>query len=119
MPHQMKRFIFIGMIGLLKYRHVIHATLMKILIFVHIHRINLYSDVFKIFLCNFHRFPDILHIRIRAALPCQNQNLFHTGTGNDLHFMLDLFKRQLFPANIIVTVESAVNAVVLAIICDI
>ncbi len=119
MPHQMKRFVFIGMIRLLKYCHIIDAALMKILIFVHIHRVNLDSDVFKIFLRNFHCFPDVLHIRICAALPCQDQNLFHACSGNDLHFMLDLFKRQLFPPDIVVTVESAVNTVILAIICDI
>ena len=114
--HQMERLIFFRIVCLLEHRHVVHATFMKILIFIHIDRIDLDSDIFKIFPRDLYSFSNVFHIGISAALTGQNQNFFHTGLRNDLHLMLNLFKIQLLPPDIIIAVEPAVNAVVLAII---
>ena len=92
---------------------------MQIFVFIHIYRVDLDSDILKIFSCDLHRFPDICNIRIYPALACQDQNFFHAGMRNNLHLMLDFLHRQLLPADVVITVEATVNAVVLAIVCNI
>ena len=116
MSHQMKGLIFIRIVSFLEHRHIIYTTFMEILIFIHIHRINLNSDIFKILSRNLYRLSNICYIRIGTALTGKHQNFFHSRLRDDLHLMLNFFKRQLLPADIIVTVKSTINAVVLAIV---
>ena len=119
MSHQMQGLVFICVVCLLKNSHIINTTFMQIFVFIHIYRVDLDSDILKIFSCDLHRFPDICNIRICPALACQDQNFFHAGMRNNLHLMLDLLHRQLLPADVVITVEATVNAVVLAIVCNI
>ena len=119
MSHQMKCLIFIRIVSFLEHRHIIYTTFMEILIFIHIHRINLNSNIFKILSRNLYSFSNVFHIGISAALTGKHQNLFHSRLRDDLHLMFNFFKRQLLPANIVVTVKSTINAVVLAVVGNI
>ena len=72
MPQQMKRFIFITVVGLLEHCHIIYSALMQILIFIRIHRIDLDSDIPEIFPGDLHRLSYIFHVGILPALAGQN-----------------------------------------------
>ena len=62
MPQQVQGFIFVWIIGLLKYRHIIHATFMQISVFIDVYRIDFHTDISEIFFCDLYRLSDILHI---------------------------------------------------------
>jgi len=119
MSHKMQGFILICIVGFLEYRYIIYATFMKIFILIYIYRIDLNTDISEIFPGNLHCFSDIFYIRIGPAFPCKDQDLFHTGLCDHLHFMLDLFKCKFFAADVVVAVKTAVNAVILAVIGNI
>ena len=65
---------------------------MQILVFIRVYRINLNADVAEILPCNLYSLADVLHIRVRPALTCQNQNFLHAGIRDHLHLMLDLLE---------------------------
>ena len=119
MPHQMKRFIFIRIIGLLKNSHIICTALMQVCILLCIYRINFQSYHAEIFPCQSAGFTDIFHITLAAAFSCQDQNFFHSAVCDHLHLFFNLFHRKLHPIDMVVAVKTTVNTVVFTIIRNI
>ena len=117
--HQMKRLVLIRVVGLLEDCHIVHTTLMQIAVFIDIDRIDLNPDIFKILFGDLYRLANIMNIGVGPALTRQHQDLLHTGFGDHLHLMLDLLETQFLAADVVVTVKSTVNAVVLTIIGDV
>ena len=115
----MKRLVLIRVVGLLEDRHIVHTTLVQIPVLIDIDRIDLNPDIFKILFGDLYCLANIMNIGICPAFACEYQNLFHSGLRDNLYLMLNFFKRQFFPADIVVTVKSTVNAVVLTIIGDV
>ena len=113
---QVELFVFVGVVSLLKYRHIIRAAFVEIPVFLRIDRINLKPDHAEILPCKFTGFADVFHIALTSALTGQNQDFLHTAVGNDFHLMLDLFHVQFHAADVVVAVESAVDTVILAVI---
>ena len=116
MAHKVQGFIFVRVVGLLEDRHVVDAALVQIPVFVHIDRVDFDPDVAKIPAGDFDSFADVADIGVFAALAGQQEDLLHAGLRDDLHFVLDLLEGELFAADVVVTVETAVNTVVLAVI---
>ena len=57
-----------------------------------------------------------LYIALRTAFAGKDQDFLHTGVSNDFHFMLNLLHIQLHAVDMVVAVEAAVDAVILAIV---
>ena len=64
---EVKRFVLVGVVGFLKNRDVIGAVLVKILVLVRVHRVNLNSHVLEILVCNRASLADILDVGHFAA----------------------------------------------------
>ena len=118
-PQQMKRLVLVCVVSFLKNGHIIDAAFMQITVLIDIDRIDFYADIAEIFLRDFHRLTDVLNIGVLAALTGQHQDLLHAGICDDFHLVLDFFERELFAADLVVAVETAVDAIVLAIVGDI
>ena len=116
---QVEGLVLVGVVGLLEDRDIVDAALMQISVLVNIDRIDLDTDIAKIFARDFDGFSDVLYVGILAALAGEDEDLLHAGLRDHLHFVLDLFKGELFAADLVVAVESAVDAVVLTVVCNI
>ena len=112
----MERFVFVGIVGFLKHCHIVHPTFMEIAVLIGVDGIYFYPHHSEILSRQLTGFADILHIALSAAFPGEDQYFLHAGIGNDLHFVLDLLHAQLHAPDMVVAVEAAVYAVVLAII---
>ena len=86
----MQCFVLIRIVGFLKYRHIIGTAFMKITVFVCVDRIYLQSDHAEIFPCQPACLANIFDITLSTALAGQNQNFFHSGVSDHLHFLFDL-----------------------------
>ena len=92
---------------------------MEIMVLIGIHRIHFQADDFKIFPGDFACLSDIFYVRFCLALPGQNENLLKTGLGNGLHLFFDFFVVELCSVDFVVAVETAVDAVVFTVVCDV
>ena len=54
-----------------------------------------------------------------TAFAGKNQDFLQAGGGDGCHLFFDFFRGQLRPADFVVAVETAVNAVVFTVVCDI
>ena len=116
MSGQMERLVFVGIVRLLKYRHVIRSALMKVTVFVRVHGIDLQAYHLEIFSGCLTGFTDIFHVGSFPALAGEDQDLLQTGFCDGFHLFLDTRLIQLGPFNLVVAVESAVYTVIFAII---
>ena len=119
MSHKMKGFIFVRIVCLLKNRDVISSTFMKIFVFITVYRINFKTNIPKILWSKLASLTYVLNITCTSALTCKHKNFFNTRIGNDFHFMLYFIGIEFLSVNIIVTVKSAINAVIFTIISNI
>ena len=119
MSHEMQRLIFLEVIRLLENRHIVGAAFMQVLVVLDIHGVDFKADIAEILARQLAGFADVSHAALRLALPCEQQDLLHAALRDDLHLMLDLLRRQLQALDIVVAVEPAVNAVILAVIGDV
>ena len=118
-PCQMQLLVFFQIISLLKDSHIVRAALMEILVFIRIDRVNLQPHVTEILPCQPACPANILKAALATAFPGQQQDFLHAAAGNHLHLMLHLLTGQLHPLNVVIAVEAAVDAVILAVICQI
>ena len=107
------------MVGFLKDGYKIRSALVQILVFIDIHWINFQSDGREILLRNLYRISDIFHAGCRTAFACQQQHFSHIGLCDRLHFLFDFFHVQMAAVNLVLTVKSAINTLILTIIGDI
>ena len=119
MSCQMQCLILIRIIGLLKNSYIICAAFVKICVLIRIHRIYLKADYLEIFPGNLTGLSDIFYIGFGFALTGKDQDLLKSGFCNGCHFFFDLICIQLCTADFVMTVKSAVNAVVLTVVCNI
>ena len=112
----MQRLILVGIVGLLKYGHIVSTALMEITVFVTVDRIDLKSHIAEIFSGKLTCFPDVFHVTHAAALTGQHQDLLDTGIRNNLHFFFDLLLIQLFALDVIVAVESTIDTIVFTVV---
>ena len=61
-PQEVQGLVLVRIIGLLKNSDIIHTALMQISVFILIYRVDFYSDIFKVLLCNFYCLTDVLYI---------------------------------------------------------
>ena len=101
----------------LKYSHIVDSALVKISVFIGIKGIYLYPHHTEVFPCKPAGFADILDTALRSALACKNEYLLHTAVCYDLHLVLDLLHIQFHSPDVIIAVETAVYAVIFAVIC--
>ena len=119
MAHQMQRFVFVRIIGFLENSDIIRTAFMKVLIFIHIDRINLKTYISEILAGQFTGLTDVFHITHMSALACQHQDFLNTGICNDFHFMLDFLHVQFLAVNMVITVKTTVNAIIFTVIGNI
>ena len=115
----MQRLVFIRIVGLLKYGNVVRTALMQVAVLIAIDRIDFQPYIAEIFLCQLTCLTDVFHIALCAALAGQHQDFLDTGIRDNFHLMLNFLEVQLLSMNVIVTVESTVNAVILTVVCNI
>ena len=115
----MKLLVAIGVVGLLKNGDVVGAAFVEIAVLLGVHGVDLQAHHAEILPGQPAGFPDIFHVALPPALPGKDQNLLHAAGGNDLHLLLDLLQGELHAADVVVAVEAAVDAVVLAVVGDI
>ena len=92
---------------------------MKVAVFVCVDRIDLQTDHAEVFACQFAGFPDICYVALGTAFAGENQDFFHAAVRDDLHFMFNLLGSQLHAVDVVVTVKTAVNAVILTVVRDV
>ena len=56
---------------------------------------------------------------MRTAFAGENQDFLHAAVGDDLHFVFNLLHVQFHALNVVIAVEAAVNAVILAVVGDV
>ena len=78
MSQQVEGFVFLCIVGLLKYRHIVGTTLMEIPILVRVDRINLQTDHAEILSCQLTGLTDVLYIALPSTLTCEDQDFLHT-----------------------------------------
>ena len=115
----MQGFIFVRIVGFLKNSYIVNTAFMEIFVFVCIYRIYFYTNISKILLSDFYSFTNVVYIRIFSAFTCKNENFFHSGIGNYLHFLLDFLKGKFLAFYVVIAVKTAVNTVILTVICNI
>ena len=115
-PHQMKGLIFITIISLLEYRHIICSAFMKITVILRIHRIDLQTNISEIFLRHLAGLANIFHIAFDRTLSGEHQNFFDSGIRNNLHFLTDLICAQTLSVNVIVAIKSTVYTIIFTVI---
>ena len=113
---KMKGFVFVGVVGFLKDRHIVGATLMEICVFVGVDGVDFQSHHAEVFPRQFAGFANVLYVAFGPAFTGENQDFLHAAVGDDLHFMLDLFHIQFHALDLVIAVETAVNAVVFAVV---
>ena len=74
MSGQVEGFVFVGIVGFLKYRNVVCAALVKVGVFLGIHGINLKTDDPEIIPGDFTGFSNVFYRGFAAAFSCENQN---------------------------------------------
>ena len=116
---EVQGFVLLVVIGLLKYGDVVHTALVQISVLIHVERINLDADDTEILARQLNGFTDVGYRRHGTALAGQNEDFLQTGLRDGLQFLFDLVHIQFGTANLVVTVETAVNAVIFAVIGDI
>ena len=92
---------------------------MQISVLIHVERINLDADDTEILARQLNGLADVGYRRHGTALAGQNEDFLQTGLRDGLQFLLDLVHIQLGTTNLVMTVETAVNAVIFAVIGDI
>ena len=73
----------------------------------------------KYFRASLQACPMYSTLLIVATLARKNQNFFHARIGDNLHLALDLLHGQLHTLDMVITVETTVNAVVFTVIGNI
>jgi len=116
---QMELFVALAVVRFLEHGHVIDAAFVQVLVFVDVYRIDFDADELEVLAGKLASFADVFDATFGAAFAGKQQDFFHTAVGDDLHFMLDLFHIQLHTLDVIVAVESAIDAVVFAVVCDV
>ena len=119
MAGQVESLIFLRIVSFLEHGHIVNAAFVEITVLIGVDGVNFHTHHAEIFSCELAGFTDILHITLRTAFAGKDQDLLHPGIGNDLHFIFNLLHIQLHAVDMVITVEAAVNTVVLAIIGDI
>ena len=113
---QMQGLVFVRIVSLLEYGHIVRTAFMQISVLIRIHGIDFHANYLKILAGNLAGLADVFDSRLAAALTGQNQDLLQTGLGNRSHLLIDLFRIQHSPLDFVVAVKSAVDAVILAVI---
>jgi len=91
----------------------------QISVLIHVERINLDADDTEILARQLNGFTDVGYRRHGTALAGQNEDFLQTGLRDGLQLLFDLVHIQLGTADLVMTVKTAVNAVILAVIGDI
>ena len=92
---------------------------MQISVLIHVERINLDADDTEILARQLNGFADVGYRRHGTALAGQNEDFLQTGLRDGLQFLFDLVHIQLGTANLVMTVETAVNAVIFTVVGNI
>ena len=116
---EVQGFVLLVVIGLLKYGDVVHTALVQISVLIHVERINLDADDTEILARQLNGFTDVGYRRHGTALAGQNEDFLQTGLRDGLQFLFDLVHIQLGTTNLVMTVKTAVNAVIFAVIGDV
>ena len=119
MSHKMKLFVAVAVICFLKYSNIICAALVEILIFFCIDRIYLKTNISEILSCKLTSISDIVNIAFGSAFTCKNKYFLDTALCDYPHLMFYLFHIKLHSVYTVITVESAVYAIIFTVICDI
>ena len=115
----MKLFITLAVVGFLEYGYVINAAFVQVLVFIDIYRVDFDAYELEVLACKLASLTDVFDTAFSAAFAREQQDFFHATVGDDLHLVLNLFHVQLHTLNVIVAVETAIDAVVFAVVCNI
>ena len=119
MAQQVELLVALTIVGFLENGHVVYAAFMQVAVLVGIHRVDFYAYHAEILASQLAGLADVFHAALGSALACEQQNLFHAAVGNDLHLVFNLLHIQLHALDMVVAVESAVDAIVFAVVGDV
>ena len=119
MAHEVQRLVLLDVVCLLKDGDVVGAALVQVTVVGDVHRIDLEADVAEVLARELAGFADVGDAALLLALARQHENLLHAALGDDLHLVLDLLLAELQPVDVVVAVEAAVDAVILAVVGDV
>ena len=119
MPHEMQGLVLFEVVRLLKDRDIVGAAFMQIGIVLDIHRVDLKADIAEVLAREFTGLADVLDAALRLALARQHEDFLHAAVGDDFHLVLDFLGIELQAVNVIIAVEAAVDAVILAVVRDV
>ena len=112
----MKLLISIRIVGFLKHRYVVCTAFVKVLVFIGIDRIDFKSYHTEILSCQLAGFTDIFHVALASALTGKDQDFLHTAVGDDLHLFFNLLHTELHAVDMVVTVKTTIDTVILAVV---
>ena len=116
---QMKLLVPCVVVGLLEHRHIVHPAPVEVGVLVGVHGVHLDAHHFEILPGDFAGLPDVLHVAHLPALSGEDEDFLQAGFGDGGHLPLNPRRVQLGPADLVVAVEAAVDAVVLAVVGDV
>ena len=89
---KMKGFVFVGIVGFLKYGDVVGTALVEISIFIRIYRINFQADDAEIFPGDLTGISNVFDSGFGTAFSGQNQDFLKAGGGDGCHFFFDFIR---------------------------
>ena len=116
MSQQVKLFVFVRVVGFLKYGYIIRAAFVEISVFLRIDRIDFKPDHAEIVPRQFAGFSYVSHMALGPAFAGKDEDFLHAAVGDDFHLFFNLFHGKLHPVNVVITVKSAVDAVIFTVI---
>ena len=116
---QVELLITFAVVCFLEHRHVINAAFVQILVLIDIHRVNFDAHKLEVLAGKLASFTDVFDTAFCTAFAGEQQDLFHAAVSDDLHLVLNLFHVQLHTLDVVVAVETAIDAVVFAVVCDV
>ena len=92
---------------------------MQVAVVGDIHRVDFEADVAEVLARELAGLTDVGNAALLLALARQHEDFLHAALGDNLHLVLDLVLAELQTVDVVVAVEAAVDAVVLAVIGDV
>ena len=119
MASQVKGSVLVGIVRFLEDRDVVGATFVEIFVVFRIDRVDFHVDDPEILAGNLDGVADVFDIAHLRAFAGEHDDFFDTRIGDVLTFAVEFFVRQAGALDLVVRVEAAVDAVVIAVVGEI
>ena len=116
MAGQVERFVFVGIVRFLEYSDIVGAAFVEIGIVLGVGRVYFHVDDTEVLASDFDGVADVLDVAHLRTFTGQHDDFFNARVGDILAFLVKFLIVQTGPFYFVVRVESAVDAVIVAVV---